>query len=236
MEQDDKGQDEMDHEGLDEQDPDGASSVAPTSQPLAGSPLMQDQTKEQEDEGKDETEPTSQPLAGSPLMQGQAKEQEDEGKDETDHEGLDVRPCLGEQDPDVLEQHMQKLKDLVRSGKGWGSEVEELAFKVKVSNVAREQPPASRMFLVPKPRFKPAVGGAGGQGKTCTMDTCLHMLVLSARGGTHVLTPDLSRCALVLARGAACTPQSRQFSLLAACAAHLWSVHGVCWLLLGVLF
>ena len=90
--------------------------------------------------------------------------------------------------------------------------------------------------LVPKPRFKPAVGGAGGQGKTCTMDTCLHMLVLSARGGTHVLTPDLSRCALVLARGAACTPQSRQFSLLAACAAHLWSVHGVCWLLLGVLF
>ena len=169
------------------------------------------------------------------MMQDQAKEQEDEGKDETDHEGLDARPCLGEQDPDVLEQHMQKLKDLVRSGKG-GSEVEELAFKVKVSNVAREQPPASRMFLVPKPRFKPAVGGAGGQGKTCTMDTCLHMLVLSARGGTHVLTPDLSRCALVLARGAACTPQSRQFSLLAACAAHLWSVHGVCWLLLGVLF
>ena len=147
--------------------------------------MMQDQTKEQEDEGKDETEPTSQPLAGSPLMQGQAKEQEDEGKDETDHEGLDVRPCLGEQDPDVLEQHMQKLKECIRSGKG-GSEVQELAFKVKVSQVAREQPPASRMFVVPKPRFPPAVGGAGGQEKTCTpMDTRLHMLVLAARGGTQ---------------------------------------------------
>ena len=49
-------------------------------------------------------------------------------------------------------------------------------------------------------------------------------------------TPDLRRCALVMARGAACTPQSRHFSLFAACAAHLWSVHGDCWLLLGVLF
>ena len=115
----------------------------------------------------------------------QAKEQEDEGKDETDHEGLDVRPCLGEQDPHVLEQQMQQLEDLARSGEEWDSEAEELAFKVKVSAVAREQPPAFRMFLVPKPRFKPAVGGAGGQEKTRTMDARLHMLVLPARGGTQ---------------------------------------------------
>merc|ERR1711923_271269 len=67
----------------------GSSATAPPSQPLAG--------------GASSVAPPSQPLAGFPLMQeqDQAKEQEDEGKDETDHEGLDVRPCLGEQDPDA---------------------------------------------------------------------------------------------------------------------------------------
>ena len=64
----------------------------------------------------------------------QAKEQEDEGKDETDHEGLDVRPCLGEQDPDVLEQERQRLEDLARSGEEWDSEAEELAFKKQSLN------------------------------------------------------------------------------------------------------
>ena len=137
----------------------------------------------------------SQLLAGLPLMQVQEKEQEDEGKDETDHEGLDVRPCLGEQDPHVLEQQMQQLEDLARSGEEWGSEAEELAFKIKVSAVQREKPPASRMFLVPKPRFKSAVGGAGGQqgpavggqdgGVDVSMDMHLHMSVLSSRGGTQ---------------------------------------------------
>ena len=118
------------------------------------------------------------------MMQDQAKEQEDEGKDETDHEGLDARPCLGEQDPDVLEQHMQKLKDLVRSGKGWGSEVEELAFKVKVSNVAREQPPASRMFVVPnqdssQPLAAPAARERRAQWtRACT---CWYCLLVVAR-------------------------------------------------------
>ena len=129
------------------------------------------------------------------MMQDQAKEQEDEGKDETDHEGLDVRPCLGEQDPDVLEQERQRLEDLARSGEEWDSEAEELAFKNKVSAVTRERPPASRMFLVPKPRFKPAVGGAGGQqgpavggqdgGVDVSMDMRLHLPVLSTRGGTQ---------------------------------------------------
>ena len=83
------------------------------------------------------------------MMQVQAKEQEDEGKDETDHEGLDVRPCLGEQDPDVLEQERQRLEDLARSGEEWDSEAEELAFKHQVSAVTRERPPDSRMYLVP---------------------------------------------------------------------------------------
>ena len=126
-------------------------------------------------------------------MQVQAKEQEDEGKDETDHEGLDVRPCLGEQDPEVVEQDRQRLEDLARSGEDWDSEAEELAFKNKVSAVTRERPPDSRMFLVPKPRFKPAVGGAGGQQGPAvggqdggvSMDMRLHMSVLSTYGGTQ---------------------------------------------------
>ena len=126
-------------------------------------------------------------------MQVQAKEQEDEGKDETDHEGLDVRPCLGEQDPEVVEQDRQRLEDLARSGQGWDSEAEELAFKNKVSAVTRERPPDSRMFLVPKARFKPAVGGAGGQQGPAvggqdggvSMDMRLHMSVLSTYGGTQ---------------------------------------------------
>ena len=67
----------------------GSSATAPPSQPLAG--------------GASSVAPPSQPLAGFPLMQDQAKEQEDEGKDETDHEGLDVRPCLGEQDTGSLQ-------------------------------------------------------------------------------------------------------------------------------------
>ena len=91
--------------------------------------------------------PPSQPLAaGLPLTQVQAKEQEDEGEDETDHEGLDVRPCLGEQDADVQEQEWQQLEDLARSGEEPGSEAEELAFKNQVSAVKREQPPQSRML------------------------------------------------------------------------------------------
>ena len=162
----------------------GASSVAPPSQPLAGMPLGSKAPLHAL---------ASQPLPGLPLMQVQAKEQEDEGKDETDHEGLDVRPCLGEQDPDVLEQERQRLEDLARSGEDWDSEAEELAFKNKVSAVTRERPPDSRMFLVPKPRFKPAVGGAGGQQGPAvggqdggvSMDMRLHMSVLSSRGGTQ---------------------------------------------------
>ena len=164
----------------------GASSVAPPSQPLAGMPLG----------SKDPlTALASQLLAGLPLMQVQAKEQEDEGKDETDHEGLDVRPCLGEQDPDVLELERQRLEDLARSGEEWDSEAEELAFKHRVSAVTRERPPDPRKYLVPKPRFKPAVGGAGGQqgpavggqdgGVDVSMDMHLHMSVLSSRGGTQ---------------------------------------------------
>ena len=153
----------------------GASSVAPPSQPLVGMPLGSKAPLHAL---------ASQPLVGLPLMQVQAKEQEDEGKDETDHEGLDVRPCLGEQDPDVLEQERQRLEDLARSGEEWDSEAEELAFKNKVSAVTREQPPASRMFLVPKPRFKPAVGGQDG-GVDVSMDMHLHMSVLASRGGTQ---------------------------------------------------
>ena len=162
----------------------GASSVAPPSQPLAGMPLGSKAPLHAL---------ASKPLAGLPLMQVQAKEQEDEGKDETDHEGLDVRPCLGEQDPEVLEQERQRLEDLARSGEDWDSEAEELAFKNKVSAVTRERPPDSRMFLVPKARFKPAVGGAGGQQGPAvggqdggvSMDMRLHMSVLSTYGGTQ---------------------------------------------------
>ena len=197
----------------------GASSVAPTSQPLAGMPCAQPPAsmvassatapapaqapapsaqplRQPLAGGASSVAPPSQPSAGLPLMQvQQAKEQEDEGKDETDHEGLDVRPCLGEQDPEVVEQDRQRLEDLARSGEEWDSEAEELAFKNKVSAVTREQPPASRMFLVPKPRFKPAVGGAGGQqgpavggqdgGVDVSMDMHLHISVLSSRGGTQ---------------------------------------------------
>ena len=100
------------------------------------------------------------------MMQVQAKEQEDEGKDETDHEGLDVRPCLGEQDPDVLEQERQRLEDLARSGEEWDSEAEELAFKNKVSAVTRERPPASRMFVVPnQDSSQPLVAPAASRGQ-----------------------------------------------------------------------
>ena len=194
-----------------------ASSVAQTSQPLAGMPCAQPPAsmvassatapapaqapapsaqplRQPLAGGASSVAPPSQPSAGLPLMQVQAKEQEDEGKDETDHEGLDVRPCLGEQDPDVLERERQRLKDLARSGEEWDSEAEELAFKNKVSAVTRERPPASRMFLVPKRRFKSAVGGAGGQqgpavggqdgGVDVSMDMRLHMSVL-CRGGAQ---------------------------------------------------
>ena len=71
--------------------------------------------------------PPSQPLA--------AGLQEDKGEDETDHEGLDVRPCLGEQEADVQEQEWLQLEDLARSDQEWCLEAEELAFKNKVSAV-----------------------------------------------------------------------------------------------------
>ena len=114
---------------------------------------------------------------------------------------MDFRLCLGEQDADVQEQEWQQLEDLARSGEEPGSEAEELAFKNKVSTVTREGPPQSRMYLVPKPRFKLAVGGAGGQqgpavggqdgGVDVSMDTRLHMLLLYS----HVISCKPKSCA-----------------------------------------
>ena len=147
----------------------GASSVAPPSQPLAGMLL-----------GSKAPLRSSQLSAGLPLQQVPAKEQEDEGKDETDHEGLEDRPCLGEQDPHVLDQERQQLEDL--AGEEWDSAAEELAFKNQVSAVTREQHPASRMYLVPKPRFKPAVGGAVLQSTACSDITSSSTAVGFQRG------------------------------------------------------
>ena len=90
-----------------------AQAPAPSAQPLAS--------------GASSVAPPSQPLA--------AGLQEDKGEDETDHEGLDVRPCLGEQEADVQEQEWLQLEDLARSDEEWCLEAEELAFKNKVSAV-----------------------------------------------------------------------------------------------------
>ena len=144
--------------------PEPAQAPASSAQPLAAMPAQA-------------PAPSAQPLAGLLLMQQvQAKEPEDERKDATDHEGLDDRPVLGEQDP---EEDVQRLEDLARSGE-WDSEAEELAFKV--SAVKREQPPDFKMSLVPKPRWPLAAKTASIWASRWRQ---LHMSVLSSHGGTQ---------------------------------------------------
>ena len=101
----------------------------------------------------------------------------DDDDDENDHEDLDTQAALGEQsfDEETAQAERQHQDD--------DSEVEERAFKLKVTAVVRVIAKATRFGLASasNPRCRPAVGGGGTAGLDAEVHRCARR-----RGRLHI--------------------------------------------------